>query len=430
MIERWWEIARVFTRLGLISFGGPATSVAMMQFEVVERAGWMGQQEFLDLFAVTHIIPGPNAVEMAAHLGYRRGGIVGFLLGMGCFTLPAFLITLCLAIAYAHYGALPEVEPWLRGIKPAVLAVILVAVVRMARQGMATYGQVILGSVVVIASLAGLNEFYTVIAGTLLGVWLLPRMRRPVPFATRDDSQHRTVPGEDKQNGSEWEEREPRTPESRPTDAPRDSCDDSNGSAGGRHRGLWLWPPALGMWGAAAGSTLGLVAMFWFFFQVGCVMYGSGYVLLAYFRRGLVLPGFLSEPQLLDAVAVGQMTPGPLLTTATFIGYLLHGIPGAVLATLGIILPGVVLVALINRHVARLRRSPVTAVFLDAVTVASLGLMAAVAVRLSLATLTGPVTWLIALSAGAAHYRWKVSPLWIVIAGAAVGGVLGQFGWW
>ncbi|GAB6164852.1 chromate efflux transporter [Thermostilla marina] len=396
--RRLWDVTVVFTRLGCISFGGPATSIAMMEYETVERGRWLSRQDFLDLLGVTHLIPGPNAVEMSAHLGYRRAGFLGFLCGSLCFTLPAFLITLVLAIGYVRYGSLPSIAPWLAGIKPAVLAVILVAVVRLGRKAFDTPRKLILAFCVVAVSLAGLNEFYTVVAGTLLGLFIVKPSRRV------DASGADGVPT-DMQEASSRE-----TPPA-----------DSDASAS-----MWIPPLAVGTLGSTA---IGLWSMFLFFMQVGCLMYGSGYVLLAYFDRGLVVPGIVSRAQLLDAVAAGQMTPGPLLTTATFLGYLLHGTSGAALATLGLLLPGVALMAVINPWVGRLRRSPWAARFLDTITVASIALMATVGLRLSVATLTSVPAFLLTATAIVVHVRWKVSPLWIVVGGAVCGYLPATMGW-
>ncbi|RMF96257.1 MAG: chromate efflux transporter [Planctomycetota bacterium] len=314
------------------------------------------------------------------------------------FTLPAFLITLFLAIGYVRYGSLPSIAPWLAGIKPAVLAVILVAVVRLGRKAFDTRRKQILAVCVVAVSLAGLNEFYTVVAGTLLGLLIVKPSRK----ANATDSEGSKTP-----------------PDAPPREAPEV---DSDGRAL-----AWIPPLAVGTLGSTA---IGLWSMFLFFMQVGCLMYGSGYVLLAYFDRGLVVPGIVAREQLLDAVAAGQMTPGPLLTTATFLGYLLHGAPGAALATLGLLLPGVALVAIINPWVSRLRRSPWAGRFLDTITVASIALMATVGIRLSAATLTSVPAVVLTAAAIAVHVRWKVSPLWIVLGGAVCGYLPSTLGWW
>jgi len=398
MVKRLWELARLFAKLGSISFGGPAAHVALMEEEVVHRRAWLSREHFVDLLGATNLIPGPNALEMAAHVGYQRAGGAGLLVAGLAFTLPAAIITTVLAWAYVGYGRLPEVEPFLRGIKPAVLAVIFVAVCRLSKTAIRSWQAALIGVAVAAASLAGLNEIGILLAGSLLGAIFL-----------------------------RWSHRVGGLP-LQPT------------------AGLFAgWTMAAASKPAAAAplvaatcgaACVATVVPLWqiglYFLQIGAVLYGSGYVLVAYLEGGLVEQyGWLTQQQLMDSVAAGQLTPGPLVTTATFVGYLLspgQPVAGAAIATAAIILPGLVLVAVINPWIPRLRRWPWAGRFLDAVNAASLGLMAAVVFTLARTTLAAPPidwrNWLIAIVSAAIFLIRRVSPVWIVLGGAILGWVL------
>jgi chromate transporter len=397
MIDRFGQLAKLFLKLGGISFGGPAAHIAIMEDEVVQRRGWLARQEFLDLIGATHLIPGPNAVEMAAHVGYRRAGFAGSLIAGASFTLPAVLLSLGLAWGYVRFGAIPQVEPLLAGIKPAVLAVILAAVVRLGRKALDRWQTALIGMGVAAAVIVGSDEVAALLVGTLIGVLLLCR------------------------------------PASRPTSGKANSAGILSGLAVfglARPAKAASLVPMLAGAGAAAGSSVPLWKLALFFLKVAAVMYGGGYVLVAYLEGDLVGDyRWLTQQELLDAVAIGQITPGPMLSTATFVGYLVAGIPGAVVATLGMLVPCFLFVAMANPIVPRIRKSPWSSRFLDAVNAASIGLMVAVTVKLSYTTLGDPagplaVNWrgcLIAAAAAVVATRWKVAPGWIVLGGAAAG---------
>lgn len=401
MAHRLGEVAALFLKLGSISFGGPAVHLALMEHEVVRRRGWLSHERFVDLFAATHLIPGPNGVEMASHIGYQRAGLLGSLTGGLCFTLPAVLITVCLAVGYARWGTLPQVEPFLHGFKPAVLAVIFTAGYRLGKKSLGTWRLMAIGVGVGAASLAGYDEVLALLVGSLIGVVFLHF------------------------HGSR-----------------------SKGEASGKPAAGLLAAVGLGKTvgpaqtasvtvlcagTCAAASAVSLWKLGLFFLKIGAVLYGGGYVLLAYIEGGLVQDyGWLTQSQLLDAVAIGQFTPGPMLSTATFVGYLVAGLPGAAVATVGILLPSFCFVAIVNPLLSKLRSSYWAGLFLDAVGAASIGLMGAVVLTFARATLfdQGRVDWpscLIALIATVAAVRWKVAPAWLMLAGALAGRLL--WGW-
>lgn len=375
MTHRLLELAGLFLKLGLIGFGGPAAHIALIEEETVARRGWLTREHFLDLVGATNLIPGPNSTEMTIHIGYVRAGWPGLLVAGTCFILPAALITGGLAYLYVRWGSLPQVAPFLVGIQPAVLAVILGALWRLGKSAVKGPRLLVVGAMVASAALLGVNEIVALLVGGVAGMlWL-------------------------------------RTVETRGKVA------------------AWLpWPLLLFQRSgpvAQAGPALWDIALF--FLKIGSVLYGSGYVLIAFLEGGLVHDyGWLTQQQLLDAIAVGQFTPGPVLTTATFIGYLLAGPAGAIVATAGIFAPSFLFVALLNPLVPRLRRSRWPAAFLDAVNVSAVGLMAAVTVQLGAATLTTWPAWVIAAAAAAATLFWKVPPAWLVAGGAVAGWLLAQ----
>jgi chromate transporter len=393
--QRLRELLFVFLKLGITGFGGPGPVIGMMDDEIVTRRKWLTRDDFLDLLGFTNLIPGPNSTEMAIHIGYRRAGLAGLVVAGLAFIVPAALITGGFAWAYVRYGALPQVAPFLVGITPAVLAVILAAVWRLQgaviqrgkeKEKYISYPLVGVGVAVLGASLAGLNEIAALVGGGLAGMLVLRLLER----------------------------------------------------RGGNNRGGIMLPAiALGWRGwalvglsgsAAAGLAIASVSLWqigWFFLKVGAVLYGGGYVLVAFLQGGLVQQyHWLTQPQLLDAIAVGQFTPGPLLSTATFIGYLLAGAPGAAVATAAIFLPSFVYVAALNPLIPRLKRSPWMADFLAAVNVSSVALMAAVTVKLAQTVLTGWQSVLIALLALAVSVRWKVSSTWLILGGGVLGWLL------
>jgi chromate transporter len=384
-------------KLGLLGFGGPAAHTAMLQDEVCERRRWMTRESFLDSVGAVNLIPGPNSSELILLIGRLRGGPPGLVLaGLG-FIVPAMLMTGALAWAYVRYGALPAAGALLAGVKPAVLAVILAAIWKLARPAVKDWRLAFVGAAVLVIGYARGEELLVLALGSAFGtVW---RMRVSV------------------------------------LDAP---------GGGPRLLGLAGCGAALTAAGgavAAAGPVAVLGKLFGFFLLVGSVLYGSGYVLIAFLEGTLVRHwGWLSRKELLDAVAAGQLTPGPLLTTATFVGYLVGArqapglaVPAALLATAGVFLPSFVLVALLARHLPRLRRVGWAACFLDAVNVSALGLMAAVLLKLGRAALwpagAAAPDWraaIVALAAAGAVFRRRFNIVWIVLGGALLGLGLGR----
>ena len=384
MLGRLGELAALFLKLGTIGFGGPAVHIGMMEAEVVSRRQWLSREYFLDLVGATNLIPGPNSTEMAIHLGFIRAGWAGLVVAGLCFILPAVLITAGLAWAYVKVGSLPQVAPFFYGIKPAVLAVILAAALRLGRTAVKSWRLGVVGVGVLVASLGGVNEVLALFVGGALGMlWLrLPKL----------NAQQRA-----------W------------------ILATLAGSA------------TLGAAPAAGAANVAVPVSLWklgvFFLKVGAVLYGSGYVLVAFLEGGLVHDyAWLTRQQLLDAVAIGQFTPGPVLSTATFVGYLVAGAPGAWVATVAIFLPSFCFVAALNPFVPRLRRSPWTAGFLDAVNVSSIALMAAVTLKLAQSTLTAWPAWLIAAAAAALGVGWKVDPSRLILGGAVAGWALSRWG--
>lgn len=384
MPQRLGELARLFLKLGTVSFGGPAAHLAVMEDEVVHRRAWLPREQFLDLMAATQLIPGPNSLEMTAYVGFRRAGIVGALVAAASFTLPAAVLTALLAWVYLQYGALPHVEPFLRGVKPAVLAIIVAAVARLAKTAIKSRGTGWIALAVVAAAMQGLNEIATLAVAGVAGAVFLGWAQR-----------HGTPPAEITPNAC-------------------GACVFAAGSSAMAGTSL-----------AAACASVSAWQVGLYFLKVGAVLYGTGYVLAAYLRGGLVGQGWLTEQQLLDALAAGQVTPGPLITTATFVGYLLAGPGGAATATAAIILPGLVVVMITQSWISRLRQWPWSSRFLDAVNAASIGLTAVVIVSLARATLVDWRAWLIAAAAAWAVFRWQAPMALLVFGGGLAGFVLG-----
>lgn len=360
------ELALLFLRLGATAFGGPAAHVAMLEDEVVRRRRWVSSERFLDLLGATNLIPGPNSTELAIHLGFERRRWAGLVVAGVCFIVPAMLMTSACGWAYVRYGALPEAQWLLWGVKPVILGVVAQAIWGLSPKAAKTTFLRVLGVAVVGALAVGVHELVV-----LFGAGLVAMLR---------------VPGRGAVVGV----------------AP-------------------VLPLAIGASGVAGFSLQGL---FFVFLKIGSVLFGSGYVLLAFLRTDLVERlGWLTEAQLIDAVAVGQVTPGPVFTTATFIGWVLGGPAGAVVATVGIFLPAFVFVALSGPLVPRLRESPRAGAFLDGVNVASLGLMAVVTVHLSVAALVDVPSVILAVIAAMLLVRFKVNSTWLVLGGAVAGGL-------
>jgi chromate transporter len=381
---RLGELARLFLKLGCVAFGGPAAHIAMYEDEVVRRRGWMTAEHFLDLVGATNLIPGPNSTEMTMHVGYERAGWAGLVVAGVSFILPAALITGLLAWLYVQFGALPAAAPFLDGIKPAVIAIILGAVWRLGRSAVKNVRVVVIGVGVFVAVLAGLNEVLALLLGGVLGMlWLSLGGRIG--------------------NGAALQVL--------PLGAPS------------------LKAAGLGTLGAGIGAAVAAVPL-WklglFFLKVGAILYGSGYVLIAFLHGDLVAGyGWLTDQQLLDAVAIGQFTPGPVLSTATFIGFVIAGMPGAIVATVAIFLPSFFFVLILNPLIPRLRSWRWTAAFLDSINVSALALMVAVTLELGMVVLTAWPAWVIAAAAAVLTLRFRVNAAWVVVGAAAAGWALG-----
>lgn len=371
--ERIKQVVLLFLRMGFTAFGGPAAHIAIMHDEVVVRRKWLTAEEFLDLVGATNLIPGPNSTEMAIHIGFLRAGWPGLILGGACFILPAVGMVLALAWVYVRYGTTPQAGWLLYGIKPVVIAIILQALWTLGKKAIKGLFLLVVGLAVFGLYFAGVNELVLLLAGGLVvmagsNLQRLPKGASGAVFFP--------VVGALK----------------------------------------WLGLPAV------ASTAFGLPLMFLTFLKIGAILYGGGYVLLAFLHSDFVVRyGWLTSQQLLDAVAVGQVTPGPLFTTATFIGYLLGGVKGGLLATLGIFLPSFIFVALSNPLIPKIRNSLWVRGLLDGVNAASLGLMAAVTWALGRASLVDPLTILLALAALILLLRFKLNTTLLIAGGALIG---------
>jgi chromate transporter len=366
-----WEVARVFLRLGVVSFGGPAAHIALMEEEIVRRRRWLTRESFLDLLGAANLIPGPNSTELAIHIGYARAGWPGLLVAGTCFIVPAAVIVAVLAWGYVRYGSLPAIAGILAGVKPVVIAIVAQAIWNLGRGVLSSRAALAVGIACTIAAALGVHEL-ALLAAAGVAMWVIVTGRR------------------------------------------------SSGDARPRALGAMALSALPVVGSAPVAFTLG--GLFLVFVKIGSVLFGSGYVLLAFLRADFVVRlGWLTERQLLDAVAVGQVTPGPVFTTATFVGYLLGGAAGAVVATIGIFLPAFVFVAASGPLLPMVRRSAGARAALDGVNVASLALMAAVTIQLARTALSGPMGIALAVASAVALMRYRVSAAWLVLAGALVG---------
>ena len=370
--KRLKEIVAVFLKLGAVAFGGPAAHIAMMDDELVQKRKWLTRERFADLIGAVNLIPGPNSTELAIHIGFVRGGAAGLFIAGAAFILPAMGIVLAFAMLYTRYGALPQVSGILYGVKPVIMAIVLHALVRLAKTIIKGWLPLVLAAAVVALSFLGLNHI-PLLAGAGVIAMLFKN----------------------------WEKLK------------------------GRMFSLalplaFLAPAAGGI--APLSGSMPLHTLFLSFWKIGSVLYGSGYVLLAFleaeFVRGFAV---ITSRQLLDAVAVGQFTPGPVFTTATFIGYLIRGIPGAIMATLGIFLTSFLLVLLLNPLIPKLRKSAWVSGALDGVNAASLGLMAVVSVKLGIESLTDPLPLGLFLVSFALMMKFKFNTAWAILLGGAIG---------
>jgi len=385
-------LAALFLKLGAISFGGPAAAIALMEDEVVRKRQWITRQQFLDMLGLTNLIPGPNSTEMAINVGFARAGWAGLAVAGASFIVPAALITAAVAWAYVRFGTLPLAESLLAGVKPAVIAVIAVGVWRLGKTAVRDVWLGILGAVAMLAFLLKLSPLAILAGGGVIGMGS-QRIRKLCRTQSPDAT---TLPA-----GLIFLKKS------------------------------FLLPTLLA--GVLPGAAIAAVAvpgikrvplarLGWFFLKVGAVLYGGGYVLFAFVEQGLVRDHhWLTQRQVLDAIAIGQFTPGPVLSTATFIGYLLGGGWGAVVATVAIFLPSFLYVAALGPILPKLRRSSWMAAFLDSVNVCAVALMAGVTVSLAGDALRGWPMWVIAVAALAVLWKWKLNPAWVVLGGGLAG---------
>lgn len=365
------DIARLFLKLGIIGFGGPAAHIAMMQKEVVEKRKWLTEQHFLDLIGATNLIPGPNSTEIAIHIGHEKGGWRGLLVAGLCFILPAVFITGVFAWLYKEYGKLPEIATFIYGIKPAIIAIILFAILPLAKKSFKTTELTIIGILVLIASLFNFYEIYLMFGAGFLALFL---------------------------------------------SYVRNSESTSINS---------FFPLTFLSISQVAILSATNAKLFWIFLKIGAILYGSGYVLFAFLDTELVATGLLSRQELIDAIAVGQFTPGPVFSSVTFIGYQMNGFYGALVATVGIFLPSFAFVALLNPLVKKMRNSKLFSSFLDAVNVASVAIIISVCITMGSETITDWRTIVIAIASISILYKFKkINSAFIVIGGSLLGYLL------
>lgn len=362
------EIGKLFLKLGVIGFGGPAAHIAMMRQEVVIKKQWLTEQHFLDLIGATSLIPGPNSTEMAIHIGRERGGVKGLIIAGVCFILPAVLITGVFAYFYKEYGQQPEAQAFLYGIKPAIIAIILAAIYPLAKKSVKTKELALIGILTLVLSLLKCNEIYILFGAGLVAL-LYSKIKSPQTF--------NIIP-------------------------------------------LTLFQVTKTTIVTATNWNLFLI-----FLKIGAILYGSGYVLFAFLDTELVSTGIISRATLVDAIAIGQFTPGPVFSSVTFIGYQINGLIGAAIATIAIFIPSFLFVALLNPLVKKLRASPSISIFLDAVNVASVAIIVAICWQMGSDSILDWRTLLIAITSVIVTFGFpKVNSAFIVIYGALAGYLL------
>lgn len=365
------EIAKLFLKLGIIGFGGPAAHIAMMHDEVVVKRKWLTEQHFLDLIGATNLIPGPNSTEMAIHIGHEKAGWKGLIIAGLCFILPAVFITGIFAALYKEFGQLPEVQPFIYGIKPAIIAIILSAVYPLAKKSLKSIQLGIIGFVVLIGSLFNIYEIYLMFGAGFLALFLAYFRNKKLK------SMHSFFPF------------------------------------------TFLEIINTGFLSVTNSK------LFWIFLKIGAILYGSGYVLFAFIDTELVSTGMITRQQLLDAIAVGQFTPGPVFSSVTFIGYQINGLSGAVISTIAIFLPSFVFVAFLNPLVRKMRSSVLFSAFLDAVNIASVAIIISVCFAMGKDSITDWRTILIAVLSIAITFRYrKINSAFIVLGGSGIGYLL------
>ncbi|PKW29783.1 chromate efflux transporter [Flavobacterium lindanitolerans] len=367
--HRLKELTQVFLKLGFTAFGGPAAHIAMMQQELVTKRRWMSEQHFLDLIGATNLIPGPNSTEMAIHIGQDRAGWKGLLIAGLCFILPAVSITLFFAWLYQQYGQLPEVQPFIYGIKPAIIAVILAAIYPLAKKSLKNLQLWAIGFSVLLLSLYGINEVFLLFGAGILAM------------AIHFINQQRTA-------------------------------------------GLFIPITLLQISDSEVVSAKNL-NLFLIFLKIGAILYGSGYVLFAFLDAELVATGLLSRQQLIDAIAVGQFTPGPVFSSVTFIGYQINGPSGALISTLAIFMPSFIFVALLHPLMKKMRSSKLLSVFLDAVNVASVAIIITVCYEMAKDSITDWRTIVIGIISSLIVFKFrKINSAFVVIGGGILGYLL------
>jgi chromate transporter len=366
------ELARLFLRLGTIGFGGPAAHIALMEDEVVRRRGWLTRDQFLDYVGATNLIPGPNSTELAITIGHTRAGWPGLIVAGASFILPAAIIVGVIAWAYTRFGQLPAIVAVMAGVKPVVIAIIVQALWRLTKSAVKTRVLAVLGVAAAVAAALGTNELLVLLGAALAGIVL-----------TLGNARQRSSIG----------------------------------------ASLSVLKPAGALGIAAAAPVVAAPwPLFAIFLKIGSVLFGSGYVLLAFLRADFVHRlGWLNEQQLLDAVAVGQVTPGPVFTTATFVGYVLAGVPGAVASTVGIFLPAFVFVAISGPLIPRIRQSRLAGAALDGVNVASLALMATVTWQLGRAAIVDVPSAALAVASAVLLFTTRINIAWLILGGAIAG---------
>lgn len=360
------QIAKLFLKLGVIGFGGPAVHIALMEEEVVRKRKWMSETHFLDLVGATNLIPGPNSTEMTMHIGHERAGWKGLIVAGSCFIFPAVIITAFFAWLYKQYGQVPLVQPFLYGIKPAIIAVVVSLMINLGKKAVKSIELAVVGVMASVAVLAGFNEIYILFGGGLLGIviYLFKSNRNVI-------------------------------------------------------NGIFPFVPLQILY---SSISLYDFKIFLTFLKIGSILYGSGYVLFAFLDAELVGRGTLTKQQLVDAIAVGQFTPGPVFSSATFIGWQMDGAPGAIAATIGIFLPSFLFVALLNPVIPRLRKSKLLSAFLDMVNVVSIAIILSVVVELSMVALLDWRAITIALiSFVITFYFKKLNTAFIILLGALAG---------
>lgn len=362
------EITRLFLKLGIIGFGGPAAHISMMQEEVVVKRKWLTGQHFLDLIGATNLIPGPNSTEMAIHIGYEKGGWKGLIVAGLCFILPAVFITGIFAWLYKQYGQLPEVQPFVYGIKPAIIAIILGAIFPLAKKSLKSTELIVIGLLVLVGSLFNISEIYLMFGAGIFAL-LLAYLRN----------------NKQKKSNS-------------------------------------FIPLTLLQISNTTLISATNVNLFWIFLKIGSILYGSGYVLFAFLDTELVSTGLLTRQQLIDAIAVGQFTPGPVFSSVTFIGYQINGWSGAIVSTIAIFLPSFAFVALLNPIVKKMRNSTLFSAFLDAVNVASVAIIVAICFDMGKETITDWRTIFIAILSIVITFRYrKINSAFVVLGGSLIG---------